>query len=64
MRGHPEDYNSLKDFGIEKWSWNDVFPIFLRSEDNLDVDTPDSPIEVSMQNNSYLNFLGQCFHSY
>lgn len=47
MRGHPHDYDILEQDGIEGWSWKDVFPFFLKSEDNLDMDNPDSNIDVS-----------------
>lgn len=46
MRGNPEDYNSLAEDGIEGWNYEDVLPYFLISEDNPDLDTSGSPIEV------------------
>ncbi|XP_046979435.1 glucose dehydrogenase [FAD, quinone]-like [Schistocerca americana] len=37
MRGHPWDYDRWAQSGCSRWSWKDVLPYFLRSEDNLDV---------------------------
>ena len=33
-RGHPLDYDEWAQMGCTGWSWNDVLPYFLRSEDN------------------------------
>lgn len=44
MRGNRADYDMLKNDGIEGWSWNDVFPYFLKSENNLNINA--SWIEV------------------
>ncbi|XP_049793282.1 glucose dehydrogenase [FAD, quinone]-like isoform X2 [Schistocerca nitens] len=37
MRGNPWDYDHWAASGCRGWSWADVLPYFLRSEDNLDV---------------------------
>ncbi|MGN6252930.1 MAG: GMC family oxidoreductase [Marmoricola sp.] len=34
MRGHRSDYDGWADLGCEGWSWEDVLPLFLRSEDH------------------------------
>lgn len=34
IRGQPEDYDGWARMGNDGWSWNDVLPYFLRSEDN------------------------------
>ncbi|MGW8482854.1 GMC family oxidoreductase [Microbacterium sp. NPDC055903] len=36
MRGHASDYDSWAAEGAEGWSWADVEPLFLRSEDHAD----------------------------
>ncbi|XP_015600222.1 glucose dehydrogenase [FAD, quinone] [Cephus cinctus] len=36
MRGHPKDYN---EWLLPGWSWEEVQPFFLRSEDNRDIGT-------------------------
>ena len=33
IRGHPEDYNEWAATGNPGWSWSEVLPFFLRSED-------------------------------
>ena len=33
VRGQPEDYDRWRQMGNEGWSWDDVLPIFKRSED-------------------------------
>ncbi len=33
VRGHPEDYNGWADTGNPGWSWKEVLPYFLKSED-------------------------------
>lgn len=48
MRGNPYDYDILEQDGIQGWSWKEVFPFFLKSEDNLDLDKPDANIEVNL----------------
>lgn len=47
MRGNREDYDILEKDGIEGWSYNDVFPYFVKSEDNKEINRPDLGIEVS-----------------
>ncbi|XP_068086553.1 glucose dehydrogenase [FAD, quinone] isoform X2 [Anabrus simplex] len=37
MRGHPWDYNSWEAMGLKGWSFNDVLPYFLKSENNLQI---------------------------
>ena len=39
MRGLPVDYDSWADNGATGWSWNDVMPYFLKSEDNKEIGT-------------------------
>jgi choline dehydrogenase-like flavoprotein len=34
MRGNPADYDEWDSFGATGWSWSDVRPYFLKSEDN------------------------------
>jgi len=42
LRGNKEDYdNWQKDYAFEGWSWADVFPYFLSSEDFKEVRDPD-----------------------
>ncbi|UYV79104.1 hypothetical protein LAZ67_17001140 [Cordylochernes scorpioides] len=37
IRGNPRDYDRwAHEFGAHGWSWRDVFPYFLKSEDNRD----------------------------
>lgn len=36
IRGNKRDYNRWAEVGAEGWSWADVFPYFLKSEDNRD----------------------------
>jgi choline dehydrogenase-like flavoprotein len=35
IRGQPEDYDSWAAAGCPGWSWDDVLPLFRRSEDNV-----------------------------
>ncbi|XP_064487043.1 glucose dehydrogenase [FAD, quinone]-like isoform X2 [Ornithodoros turicata] len=42
VRGSPHDYNKWEREGAEGWAWKDVFPYFLKSEDNTDPDIPDN----------------------
>ena len=35
MRGHRADYDGWAEQGCDGWSWDDVLPLFLRSEDHL-----------------------------
>ncbi|XP_076336480.1 glucose dehydrogenase [FAD, quinone]-like [Tachypleus tridentatus] len=38
IRGNPRDYDRWnRDYGAYGWSWRDVFPYFLKSEDNRDL---------------------------
>jgi len=41
FRGHPRDYDDWAAMGCAGWSFREVLPYFIRSEDN--VDFPDSP---------------------
>lgn len=36
VRGNRHDYDEWEKNGAYGWSWNDVFPYFLKSEDNVD----------------------------
>lgn len=36
LRGNSRDYDNWERLGAYGWSWRDVFPYFLRSEDNTD----------------------------
>ena len=59
VRGTPEDYDRWeKEYLAEGWSWSDVLPYFLKSEDFKDVRNPDfstsyhrsgGPLPVSIQ---------------
>jgi choline dehydrogenase len=33
IRGHPADYDGWRDLGNAGWGWSDLFPYFLRAED-------------------------------
>ena len=35
IRGHPGDYDEWRDLGCPGWSWDDVLPVFKRSERNI-----------------------------
>lgn len=37
IRGLPSDYNAWEASGCKGWGWKDVFPVFLRSENNADI---------------------------
>ncbi|KAL3287274.1 hypothetical protein HHI36_001750, partial [Cryptolaemus montrouzieri] len=39
MRGHPEDYDNWARAGNTGWSYNEVLPFFLRSENNTEIGT-------------------------
>lgn len=36
-RGHAKDYDRWHEMGCEGWSWKEVFPFFLMSEDNREI---------------------------
>lgn len=38
MRGNPSDYDGWAVNGAEGWSWFEVLPYFLKSEDNKEID--------------------------
>jgi glucose dehydrogenase (acceptor) len=38
VRGNPRDYDTWAAKGATNWSWKDVFPYFIKSEDNQDQD--------------------------
>jgi len=35
-RGNKRDYNEWSEDGMYGWSWEEVFPYFLKSENNAD----------------------------
>ncbi|XP_011696823.1 PREDICTED: glucose dehydrogenase [FAD, quinone]-like isoform X2 [Wasmannia auropunctata] len=37
-RGHEKDYNRWTEAGNEGWSWNEVLPYFIKSEDNKEIE--------------------------
>ncbi|XP_054011314.1 glucose dehydrogenase [FAD, quinone]-like [Hylaeus anthracinus] len=37
MRGHPKDYNDWVDMGNVGWSWDEVLPYFMCSENNTEI---------------------------
>lgn len=39
QRGQPKDYQRWAELGIKGWSWDEVYPYFLKSEDNRDIGT-------------------------
>lgn len=41
IRGHPRDYDEWAAMGNEGWSYSDVLPYFIKSEDNRDLDDQD-----------------------
>jgi choline dehydrogenase-like flavoprotein len=51
FRGHPKDYDDWAAMGNCGWSWAEVLPYFLRSENNADCPGPyhghDGPMHVS-----------------
>lgn len=53
VRGQTQDYDGWADLGCEGWSWSDVFPYFLKSENNergaSDIHGASGPLQVSEQ---------------
>lgn len=41
VRGNKKDYDNWERMGAKGWSWKDVFPYFLKSEDNRDASLVD-----------------------
>lgn len=41
IRGHPRDYNAWAKAGNTGWSYQDVLPYFMKSEDNLQMSKMD-----------------------
>ncbi|XP_071036353.1 glucose dehydrogenase [FAD, quinone] [Parasteatoda tepidariorum] len=39
IRGNKRDYDQWANYGAYGWSWNEVFPYFLKSEDNRNPET-------------------------
>ena len=37
VRGNKRDYNQWAKMGNKGWSWRDVLPLFIKSEDNQDI---------------------------
>lgn len=46
MRGNPWDFNEWEKEGNKGWSFKDVLPYFIKSEDNLDVRRRNGNAEV------------------
>ena len=53
VRGHRQDYDEWADLGCDGWSWEEVLPHFLKSENNAwgasDMHGGDGPLQVSDQ---------------
>ncbi|UWQ91099.1 GMC family oxidoreductase N-terminal domain-containing protein [Rhodobacteraceae bacterium M382] len=53
VRGHRDDYDAWADLGCDGWSWDDVLPYFLKSENNAwgagDAHGVTGPLQVSDQ---------------
>jgi len=51
IRGQPQDYDTWRDMGCPGWGWDDVLPVFKRSEDNQKFANAyhgtDGPLKVS-----------------
>lgn len=63
IRGQAEDYDGWRDAGCAGWGWDDVLPVFKRSENNRRLSGPlhgnDGPLIVS--DNSHRHALSQAF---
>lgn len=63
IRGQAEDYDGWRDAGCSGWGWDDVLPVFKRSENNRRLSGPlhgnDGPLIVS--DNSHRHTLSQAF---
>lgn len=68
MRGHSADYDGWAVNGAKGWSWTDVMPYFLMSEDNKEIGSvvsqehhntggpmPVRRVRSSVKNSFYLN---------
>ncbi|XP_014257187.1 glucose dehydrogenase [FAD, quinone]-like [Cimex lectularius] len=65
-RGNRWDYNNWADMGNTGWSFEDVLPYFLKSENNKDPNTMNSPFHsrdgmVSVDRSPFLTPLAQSF---
>ncbi|WP_426955686.1 GMC family oxidoreductase [Muricoccus radiodurans] len=51
IRGQPQDYDTWRELGAEGWGWDDVLPVFRRSEANQRLAGPlhgtEGPLRVS-----------------
>lgn len=58
VRGHPQDYDEWAALGCTGWGWDDVLPVFKRSEHNVrgadDYHGGDGPLWVSDQDYAHL----------
>lgn len=63
IRGQPQDYDAWRDAGCQGWGWDDVLPVFKRSEGNRrihnDLHGNDGPLIVS--DNSHRHALSKAF---
>lgn len=70
IRGHQKDYDEWSELGCDGWSWNDVKPYFLKSENNergaselhgdkgpLHVSEQQSPRQISQD---FIKAAGEC----
>ncbi|XP_054739171.1 glucose dehydrogenase [FAD, quinone] [Anastrepha obliqua] len=46
IRGNPEDYNNWAALGNPGWSYDEVLPFFMKSEDNLQLDEVDKSLHA------------------
>ncbi len=70
VRGHPSDYDSWAAQGCTGWSFDEVLPYFLRSEDNERGESPlhggSGPLKVANQRNprpiteAFVRAAGEC----